>query len=171
MTVVIEVQVRFNLFQQLCSVPVDPDVLKHISDIYSVNWPYMYFLVSFTHTVSSCQVIDQSSELHIDFSNCAFSSLAAQIKSMVNQLGTRQDTGDLRERLWVRLFYFWLCVSYPVLLYSKYVWFVYSQQVQHYTNQLAKETNKHLKDLGSLPVSLSEQVRVYMCRLSAQLWV
>lgn len=56
----------------------------------------------------------------------------AQIKSMVNQLGTRQDTGDLHERL---------------------------QQVQHYTNQLAKETNKHLKDLGalSLPVSVSEQ--------------
>ncbi|KTF85915.1 hypothetical protein cypCar_00035651 [Cyprinus carpio] len=56
----------------------------------------------------------------------------AQIKSMVSQLGTKQDTSDLRERL---------------------------QQVQHYTNQLAKETNKHLKDLGSLslPVSLSEQ--------------
>uniref|UniRef100_A0A673K024 Syntaxin-12-like n=1 Tax=Sinocyclocheilus rhinocerous TaxID=307959 RepID=A0A673K024_9TELE len=56
----------------------------------------------------------------------------AQIKSMVNQLGTKQDTSDLRERL---------------------------QQVQHYTNQLAKETNKHLKDLGSLslPASLSEQ--------------
>lgn len=53
----------------------------------------------------------------------------AQIKSMVNQLGTKQDTSDLRERL---------------------------QQVQHYTNQLAKETNKHLKDL-SLPASLSEQ--------------
>ncbi|XP_059366031.1 syntaxin-12 [Carassius carassius] len=56
----------------------------------------------------------------------------AQIKSLVNQLGTKQDTSDLREKL---------------------------QQVQHYTNQLAKETNKHLKDLGSLslPVSLSEQ--------------
>ncbi|XP_016119959.1 syntaxin-12-like [Sinocyclocheilus grahami] len=56
----------------------------------------------------------------------------AQIKSMVNQLGTKQDSSDLRERL---------------------------QQVQHYTNQLAKETNKHLKDLGSLslPASLSEQ--------------
>ncbi|XP_051576618.1 syntaxin-12-like isoform X2 [Myxocyprinus asiaticus] len=25
------------------------------------------------------------------------------------------------------------------------------QQMQHYTNQLAKETNRHLKDLGSLP--------------------
>uniref|UniRef100_A0A672NGZ2 Syntaxin-12-like n=1 Tax=Sinocyclocheilus grahami TaxID=75366 RepID=A0A672NGZ2_SINGR len=68
-----------------------------------------------------------------DFSvNVCFFTLAAQIKSMVNQLGTKQDTSDLRERL---------------------------QQVQHYTNQLAKETNKHLKDLGSLslPVSLSEQ--------------
>ncbi|XP_056336214.1 syntaxin-12 [Danio aesculapii] len=56
----------------------------------------------------------------------------ALIKGLVNQLGTKQDTGGLRERL---------------------------KQMQHYTNQLAKETNKHLKDLGSLslPVSLSEQ--------------
>ncbi|XP_015204326.1 syntaxin-12 isoform X3 [Lepisosteus oculatus] len=29
------------------------------------------------------------------------------------------------------------------------------QQLQHYTNQLAKETNRHLKDLGSLPLPLS----------------
>jgi len=36
------------------------------------------------------------------------------------------------------------------------------QQIQHYTNQLAKETNKHLKELGSipLPISPSEQVGV-----------
>ncbi|KAM4631053.1 syntaxin-12 [Polymixia lowei] len=56
----------------------------------------------------------------------------AQIKSMVNQLGTRQDTSELQDRL---------------------------QQIQHYTNQLAKETNKHLKDLGSIPLpsSPSEQ--------------
>uniref|UniRef100_A0A4W4F165 Syntaxin-12 n=1 Tax=Electrophorus electricus TaxID=8005 RepID=A0A4W4F165_ELEEL len=56
----------------------------------------------------------------------------AQIKSMVNQLGTRQDTSELQDKL---------------------------QQMQHYTNQLAKETNKHLKDLGSLPqpISPSEQ--------------
>ncbi|XP_068189948.1 syntaxin-12 [Antennarius striatus] len=56
----------------------------------------------------------------------------AQIKSMVNQLGTRQDTSELQERL---------------------------QQIQHYTNQLAKETNKHLKEFGSVPLppSLSEQ--------------
>uniref|UniRef100_A0A4W6CTE4 Syntaxin-12 n=1 Tax=Lates calcarifer TaxID=8187 RepID=A0A4W6CTE4_LATCA len=56
----------------------------------------------------------------------------AQIKSMVNQLGTRQDTSELQDRL---------------------------QQMQHYTNQLAKETNKHLKELGSIPLpsSPSEQ--------------
>uniref|UniRef100_A0AAZ3Q6S9 Syntaxin 12 n=1 Tax=Oncorhynchus tshawytscha TaxID=74940 RepID=A0AAZ3Q6S9_ONCTS len=45
----------------------------------------------------------------------------AKIKSMVNQLGTGQDTSELRDSL---------------------------QQIQHFTNQLAKETNKHLKDLG-----------------------
>ncbi|XP_004573713.1 syntaxin-12 [Maylandia zebra] len=56
----------------------------------------------------------------------------AQIKTMVNQLGTRQDTSELQDRL---------------------------QQTQHYTNQLAKETNKHLKELGSIPLpsSPSEQ--------------
>ncbi|XP_039595559.1 syntaxin-12-like [Polypterus senegalus] len=56
----------------------------------------------------------------------------AQIKNMVNQLGTKQDSSDLQERL---------------------------QQMQHSTNQLAKETNRHLKELGSLPVphSPSEQ--------------
>uniref|UniRef100_A0A671QBL6 Syntaxin-12 n=1 Tax=Sinocyclocheilus anshuiensis TaxID=1608454 RepID=A0A671QBL6_9TELE len=47
-----------------------------------------------------------------------------QIKSMLFQLGTRPDTPELQDRL---------------------------QQMQHYTNQLAKETNRHLKDLGSLP--------------------
>ncbi|TNN45545.1 Syntaxin-12 [Liparis tanakae] len=56
----------------------------------------------------------------------------AQIKSLVNQLGTSQDTCELQDRL---------------------------QQIQHYTNQLAKETNKHLKELGSIPLppSPSEQ--------------
>ncbi|XP_029299087.1 syntaxin-12 [Cottoperca gobio] len=56
----------------------------------------------------------------------------AQIKSTVNQLGTSQDTSELQDRL---------------------------QQIQHYTNQLAKETNKHLKELGSIPLpsSPSEQ--------------
>ncbi|KAK1880736.1 Syntaxin-12, partial [Dissostichus eleginoides] len=56
----------------------------------------------------------------------------AQIKSIVSQLGTSQDSSQLQDRL---------------------------QQIQHYTNQLAKETNKHLKELGSipLPISPSEQ--------------
>ncbi|MED6249933.1 Syntaxin-7, partial [Ataeniobius toweri] len=56
----------------------------------------------------------------------------AQIKTMVSQLGTRHDTNELQDRL---------------------------QQIQHYTNQLAKETNKHLKELGSVPLpsSPSEQ--------------
>ncbi|XP_077405552.1 syntaxin-12 [Vanacampus margaritifer] len=56
----------------------------------------------------------------------------AQIKNMVSQLGTRQDNSELQDRL---------------------------QQIQHYTNQLAKETNKHLKEFGSLllPTSPSEQ--------------
>lgn len=56
----------------------------------------------------------------------------AQIKGIVGQLGTRQDNSELQDRL---------------------------QQLQHFTNQLAKETNKHLKDLGSipLPTSPSEQ--------------
>lgn len=37
---------------------------------------------------------------------------------------------------------------------------VLSQQMQHYTNQLAKETNKHLKELGSLPLPLSPSEQV-----------
>ncbi|XP_029928236.1 syntaxin-12 [Myripristis murdjan] len=51
-----------------------------------------------------------------------------QIKNMLYQMGTRQETPELQERL---------------------------QQLQHYTNQLAKETNRHLKELGSLPLPLS----------------
>uniref|UniRef100_A0A4W5L126 Syntaxin-12 n=1 Tax=Hucho hucho TaxID=62062 RepID=A0A4W5L126_9TELE len=53
-----------------------------------------------------------------------------QIQKMLYQMGTRQETPELQDRL---------------------------QQVQHYTNQLAKETNRHLKDLGSLPLPPSEQ--------------
>lgn len=52
----------------------------------------------------------------------------AQMKSTVNQLGTRQDSSELQDRL---------------------------KQIQQYTNQLVKETDKHLKDLGSLPSALS----------------
>ncbi|KAA8587871.1 hypothetical protein FQN60_016733, partial [Etheostoma spectabile] len=46
---------------------------------------------------------------------------AGQIKNLLHQLGTRQKTSELQERL---------------------------QQLQYYTNQLAKETNRHLKELG-----------------------
>ncbi|XP_042346146.1 syntaxin-12-like [Plectropomus leopardus] len=53
---------------------------------------------------------------------------SGQIKNLLYQLGTRQETSELQERL---------------------------QQLQHYTNQLAKETNRHMKELGSLPPPLS----------------
>lgn len=57
---------------------------------------------------------------------------SGQIKNLLYQLDTRQETPELQERL---------------------------QQLQHYTNQLAKETNRHMKELGSLPppTSPSEQ--------------
>lgn len=50
-----------------------------------------------------------------------------QIKNLLYQLGSEQDSAS-QEKL---------------------------QQLQHYTNQLAKETNRHLKELGSLPPPLS----------------
>ncbi|XP_030894903.1 syntaxin-12 [Leptonychotes weddellii] len=52
----------------------------------------------------------------------------AQIKNLMSQLGTKQDSSKLQENL---------------------------QQLQHSTNQLAKETNELLKELGSLPLPLS----------------
>ncbi|XP_029475242.1 syntaxin-12 isoform X2 [Rhinatrema bivittatum] len=57
---------------------------------------------------------------------------AAQIKSLLSQLGTKQDSSKLQENL---------------------------QQIQHSTNQIAKDTNQCLKELGTLPLplSLSEQ--------------
>ncbi|CAL1272083.1 unnamed protein product [Larinioides sclopetarius] len=48
----------------------------------------------------------------------------ASMQKMVNQLGTSQDCESLRAQL---------------------------HQVQHYTNQLVKDTNNHLKELSSLP--------------------
>uniref|UniRef100_A0A670I2U6 Syntaxin-7 n=1 Tax=Podarcis muralis TaxID=64176 RepID=A0A670I2U6_PODMU len=54
---------------------------------------------------------------------------AAEIQRVLNQLGTPQDTHELRQQL---------------------------QQKQQYTNQLAKETDKYIKEFGSLP-SISEQ--------------
>ncbi|XP_059921188.1 syntaxin-12 isoform X1 [Gadus macrocephalus] len=51
-----------------------------------------------------------------------------QIMSLLYQMGSGKETPELQDRL---------------------------QQLQHYTNQLAKETNKHLKELGSFPQPLS----------------
>uniref|UniRef100_A0ACB8G6U1 Syntaxin-7 n=1 Tax=Sphaerodactylus townsendi TaxID=933632 RepID=A0ACB8G6U1_9SAUR len=56
-------------------------------------------------------------------------ALSAEIQRVLNQLGTPQDTHELRQQL---------------------------QQKQQYTNQLAKETDKYIKEFGSLP-SVSEQ--------------
>ncbi|KAK2143181.1 hypothetical protein LSH36_871g01040 [Paralvinella palmiformis] len=47
-----------------------------------------------------------------------------QIQRMINQIGTPQDSADLRDKL---------------------------HQIQHYTGQLAKEANRSLKDLAHLP--------------------
>ncbi|XP_010177258.1 PREDICTED: syntaxin-12 [Mesitornis unicolor] len=56
------------------------------------------------------------------------SQVAAQIKNLMSQLGTKQDSSKLQENL---------------------------QQLQHSANCLAKETNEYLKELGSLPLPLS----------------
>ncbi|KAL8222401.1 UNVERIFIED_CONTAM: Syntaxin-7 [Gekko kuhli] len=55
--------------------------------------------------------------------------MSAEIQRVLNQLGTPQDTHELRQQL---------------------------QQKQQYTNQLAKETDKYIKEFGSLP-SVTEQ--------------
>ncbi|OXB61869.1 hypothetical protein ASZ78_004575 [Callipepla squamata] len=52
----------------------------------------------------------------------------AQIRNLMSQLGTKQDSSKLQENL---------------------------QQLQHSANCLAKETNEYLKELGSLPLPLS----------------
>ncbi|KAF4091976.1 hypothetical protein AMELA_G00015770 [Ameiurus melas] len=56
----------------------------------------------------------------------------SEIQRTVNQLGTDRDTPDLRQRL---------------------------QQKQQYANQLAKETDKCLKEFSSLPVSHDQRQR------------
>lgn len=63
----------------------------------------------------------------------------ASMQKMVNQLGTPQDCESLRSQL---------------------------HQVQHYTNQLVKDTNNHLKELPNIPnpSSTSEQKQRKMLR-------
>ncbi|XP_012520624.1 PREDICTED: syntaxin-7 [Propithecus coquereli] len=55
---------------------------------------------------------------------------SVEIQRALNQLGTPQDSPELRQQL---------------------------QQKQQYTNQLAKETDKYIKEFGSLPTTPSEQ--------------
>lgn len=55
---------------------------------------------------------------------------SAEIQRTLNQLGTSQDSPELRQQL---------------------------QQKQQYTNQLAKETDKYIKEFGSLPTTPSDQ--------------
>uniref|UniRef100_A0A8B9YAK8 Syntaxin-7 n=1 Tax=Bos mutus grunniens TaxID=30521 RepID=A0A8B9YAK8_BOSMU len=55
---------------------------------------------------------------------------SAEIQRTLNQLGTPQDSPELRQQL---------------------------QQKQQYTNQLAKETDKYIKEFGSLPTTPSDQ--------------
>ncbi|XP_036624468.1 syntaxin-7 [Trichosurus vulpecula] len=55
---------------------------------------------------------------------------SGEIQRSLNQLGTPQDSPELRQQL---------------------------QQKQQYTNQLAKETDKYIKEFGSLPTTPSEQ--------------
>jgi len=56
----------------------------------------------------------------------------SSMQRMVNQLGTPQDSDQLRSQL---------------------------HQLQHYTNQLAKDTNAHLKEISALPSSLNDSDR------------
>ncbi|KAK5862838.1 hypothetical protein PBY51_018196 [Eleginops maclovinus] len=72
---------------------------------------------------------DFSSLIHTCSSNIQkISQNSGQMKNLLNQPGQRQESSELKEKL---------------------------QQLQHYTNQLAKETNRHLKELGALPPPLS----------------
>ncbi|XP_062495529.1 syntaxin-7 isoform X1 [Pezoporus occidentalis] len=57
---------------------------------------------------------------------------SAEIQRILHQLGTPQDTPELRQQL---------------------------QQKQQYTNQLAKETDKHIKEFGSLPATSEQRQR------------
>ncbi|XP_061846749.1 syntaxin-7 [Colius striatus] len=57
---------------------------------------------------------------------------SAEIQRILHHLGTPQDTPDLRQQL---------------------------QQKQQYTNQLAKETDKYIKEFGSLPATSEQRQR------------
>ncbi|XP_038614489.1 syntaxin-12 [Tachyglossus aculeatus] len=80
-------------------------------------------------TPSAPPLRDFNSSIQICSANVQrISHATAQIKNLMSQLGTKQDSSKLQENL---------------------------QQLQHSANQLAKETNEYLKELGSLPLPLS----------------
>uniref|UniRef100_A0A3B3Q5Y5 Syntaxin-7 n=1 Tax=Paramormyrops kingsleyae TaxID=1676925 RepID=A0A3B3Q5Y5_9TELE len=64
--------------------------------------------------------------------NMSFSSQASEIQRIINLLGSPQDTAELRQQL---------------------------QQKQHNVNQLAKETDRCMKEFGSLPVTTDQRQR------------
>jgi uncharacterized protein YwgA len=68
---------------------------------------------------------------HISSNIQKITQCSVEIQRTLNQLGTPQDSPELRQQL---------------------------QQKQQYTNQLAKETDKYIKEFGSLPTTPSEQV-------------
>uniref|UniRef100_A0A8C0W819 Syntaxin-7 n=1 Tax=Castor canadensis TaxID=51338 RepID=A0A8C0W819_CASCN len=67
---------------------------------------------------------------HISSNIQKITQCSVEIQRTLNQLGTPQDSPELRQQL---------------------------QQKQQYTNQLAKETDKYIKEFGSLPTTHSEQ--------------
>ncbi|MBN3290443.1 STX7 protein, partial [Polypterus senegalus] len=68
-----------------------------------------------------------------EISRCLTSVLlAAEIQRIVNQLGTAQDTNELRQQL---------------------------RQKQQHVNNLAKETDKYMKQFGTLPSSADQRQR------------
>lgn len=81
---------------------------------------------------TSIQKISQNGKKHSTTSRYQFINTWISVSSMqrmVNQIGTHQDSSELRKQL---------------------------HSIQHYTQQLAKDTNGYLQELSSLPSSHSQ---------------
>lgn len=72
------------------------------------------------------------------------------MQKMVNQLGSSTDSQELRNKLYVKNLYeiniYSLILCNSILLYQL---FFFRHQIQHYTQQLAKDTSGHLRDLAN----------------------
>lgn len=97
-----------------------------MSGSYSNGYQYSTY-VSGEASISGGQEFSQLSQV-IGTNIQKVSQNVASLQKMVSQLGTPQDSESLRSQL---------------------------HQVQHYTNQLVKDTNSHLKELSHLPNPLS----------------